>query len=170
MRWIVRLGLAALVLVGGVLLVGSRLPEEHEATMERMVPGSNDEVWNVITTVERFPEWRPGVDRVERLEDRNGLPAWREHGSGGSLTLGVVWLERPDRLVVRVADDGGAFGGSWTYDLSPADDGGTRVTITEQGSVHSPFFRFVSRYVLGHERTLRTYLDALEAHMHAQVE
>jgi uncharacterized protein YndB with AHSA1/START domain len=170
MRWILRLALVALVGVGGVLLIGGALPENHEATLERVVPGSSSEVWDVVTTVERFPEWRPGVDRVERLEDRNGLPAWREEGSGGSLTLSVVWLERPDRLVVRVADDDGAFGGSWTYDLSPADERGTRVTITEQGHVDSPLFRFVSRYVMGHERTLRRYLDALEARMHARVE
>jgi uncharacterized protein YndB with AHSA1/START domain len=165
MRWILRLALAGLAAAVVVLLIGSGLPVEHRTTLDRVVAGSSVEVWEVITGVERFPEWRPEVDRVVRLEDRNGLPAWREEGSGGALILGVVWFEPPDRLVVRVTDPDGAFGGSWTWDLSPADEGGTRVTITEEGEVYSPFFRFVSRYVIGHERTLRRYLDALEERM-----
>lgn len=165
MRWLARLALVLLVLVLAMLLIGNGLAVEHRATVERVVPGEADQVWRVITHVEAFPEWRPGVDRVVRLEDRNGLPAWRENGSGGRLTLGAVWYERPDRLVIRISDDEGAFGGSWTYDLSPAEGGGTRVTITEDGEVYSPFFRFVSRYVTGYEGTMNRYLEALDARM-----
>ncbi len=169
MKWLPRIALAAVVAVMIVLLVGSGLPVEHSATVDRVVPGGSTEVWSVITDIERFPEWRPGVDSVVRLEDRNGLPVWRESGSAGRLTLSVVWFEPPDRMVVRVSDDDSAFGGSWTWELSPAGEAGhTRVTVTEDGEVYSPLFRFVSRYVTGHERTLRRYLEALEARMGAR--
>lgn len=165
MRWVLRFALAGLVAVVAVLVIGSSLPVEHSVTREAVVQGSSVDVWQVVTDVERFPEWRPGVDRVVALDERNGLPVWREEGSAGRLTLGVVWFEPPDRLVVRVSDDDSAFGGTWTWDLSPAEDGGTRVTVTEDGEVYSPLFRFVSRYVIGHDRTLRTYLEALAEHM-----
>lgn len=33
------------------------------------------------------------------------------------------------------------------------------------GEVYSPFFRFMARFVFGYERTMRTYLDGLEARM-----
>ena len=72
--------------------------------------------------------------------------------------------EPPRRLVTRIADEDLPFGGTWTYRLEP-DGGGTRVTITEDGEVYNPVFRFVSRFVMGHDATLRTYLDDLEAHM-----
>lgn len=168
MKWLAPIALAVVLAVMVVLVVGSGLPVEHSATVERAVAGTERQVWDVITDVERFPEWRPGVAEVVRLEDRNGLPAWRESGSAGRLTLSVVWFEPPVRMVVRVTDDDSAFGGAWTYELSPADEPGrTRVTITEDGEVYSPLFRFVSRYVTGHERTLRRYLEALEGRMQA---
>lgn len=167
MRWLMRLALVLLAVVIGVLLVGSGLPVEHRATVDRVVPGTPAQVWDVLTAVEDFPRWRPEVDGVVRLEDRNGLPAWREEGPSGVLNLGAVWYEPPDRMVVRVSDEDGAFGGSWTYDLSPAESEGTRITITEVGEVYSPFFRFMARYVFGHERSMRTYLEALEARMSA---
>jgi hypothetical protein len=35
------------------------------------------------------------------------------------------------------------------------------VRITENGEVYNPLFRFVSRYVIGHNRTIDAYLRAL---------
>jgi hypothetical protein len=35
--------------------------------------------------------------------------------------------------------------------------GGTTLTVIERGDVYNPVFRFVSRYVIGHTRTLDAY-------------
>ena len=61
-----------------------------------------------------------------------------------------------------IADKGIPFGGSWDYRIAP-DGTGSRITITENGQVYNPIFRFVSRYVLGHTATLDKYLTALAA-------
>ena len=53
------------------------------------------------------------------------------------------------------------FGGTWTYRLEPTASG-TRLTITEDGEIYNPTFRFVARFVLGYEGTMTRYLDALE--------
>lgn len=42
--------------------------------------------------------------------------------------------------------------------MSPA--GGTRITITEDGKVYNPIFRFV----MGHHGTMDDYLTAVGAH------
>lgn len=39
------------------------------------------------------------------------------------------------------------------YRLVP-DGAGTRVTITENGEVYNPLFRFVSRFLMGHTSTI----------------
>ena len=65
------------------------------------------------------------------------------------------------RLVTRIADTGLPFGGQWTYELVP-DGEGTRLTITEDGEVYNPLFRFVSRFVMGHTATIERYLDDVE--------
>ncbi len=54
------------------------------------------------------------------------------------------------------------FGGTWTYVLVP-DVAGTRLTITEDGEVYNPLFRFLSRFVFSQTATIDTYLRHLEA-------
>ena len=39
-----------------------------------------------------------------------------------------------------------------------ADGGGTRLTITEDGEVYNPLFRFVSRFIMGHTSSIDRYL------------
>ena len=66
----------------------------------------------------------------------------------------------PDRLLVgRIADANLPFGGSWTYELAPRAAGQTSLTITEDGEVYNPIFRFVSRFVMGHSATINQYLS-----------
>ncbi len=43
----------------------------------------------------------------------------------------------------------------------PAPQGST-LTITEDGEVYNPIFRFMSRFVFGHEATMAAYLSAAE--------
>ena len=59
-----------------------------------------------------------------------------------------------------IADKDIPFGGTWDYRIEQ-DGTGSRITITENGEVYNPIFRFVSRFVLGHTATLDKYLTAL---------
>jgi hypothetical protein len=65
-------------------------------------------------------------------------------------------------MVTRIADPEQPFGGTWTFELAPAD-GGTRLTITERGEVYNPIFRALGRFVFGHTATIDQYLRALGA-------
>ena len=154
---------AGALLVPGVVVVGvgAALPVSHTASVSARVPASPDQVWALITEVERFPEWRPGVISVRRLADVDGRPAWQEVTTSGTLTFAVDEWHPPRRLVVRIVDEGLPFGGRWTYQVSP-DDEGSLLRITEAGEVYNPVFRFVSRFVMGHGATIRDYLAGVE--------
>jgi hypothetical protein len=67
----------------------------------------------------------------------------------------------PQRLVGRIADKSLPYGGSWTYVLEGAPEG-TRLTITENGEVYNPIFRFLSKFVFGHTKTMDDYLASLQ--------
>lgn len=41
------------------------------------------------------------------------------------------------------------------------DGSGSRLTITENGEIYNPVFRFVSRYVIGQTSTIDKYLTDL---------
>lgn len=73
----------------------------------------------------------------------------------------VVEEAPPRRMVTRVIE-GLPYGGSWTIDLAPEGEA-TRVTITENGEVYNPLFRFLSRFVFGHTATMDAYLKDLAA-------
>jgi uncharacterized protein YndB with AHSA1/START domain len=161
MRWIFIGALTIAALVALVAIVGSWLPRSHRASRERIVAASPETVWSSITEVEAFPAWRSDVRKVQRLPDGDGRRAWVEEGRSGKMTFVAERSEPPRLLVVRTADPDLPFGGTWTYEITPAG-GGSRVTITEDGEIYNPLFRFVARFILGYEGTIASYLAALE--------
>jgi uncharacterized protein YndB with AHSA1/START domain len=156
--------LAILILIVVVVIaIGAMLPVQHLASASAVLTAPPEAVWRLMTDVDGFPRWRHDVKRVERRPDRNGRPVWVEETSSGRITLAVDRAEPPRLLVLRIADPDLPFGGTWTYELSP-DRGSTVLKITENGEVYNPLFRFLSRFVFGHEGTIKAYLAALEKH------
>lgn len=133
-----------------VIAVGLSIPRRHVASRTLKSGQSPETVWKVITDYEGQPSWRKDVKKVERLPDRNGHEVWREvYEDGSPITLETAESVAPNRLVRIIADEGGPFSGRWEYDIR-ADGAGSRLTITERGEVPNPFFRFVSRFLIGH--------------------
>ncbi len=157
MRWI--LGIAFLFGLGvaGVWVLGRLLPVAHEVTVSKTIAAPVDEVWARIDDPEAWEQWRTDLEKVEIdspetivVTDGNGTIRYR--------------LERPDeRTLLTVIDQEDLpFGGRWIWLVEP-DGEATRVTITEQGEIHSPLFRFFARYVFGYDATIRSVLDQLDA-------
>ncbi|MCG2584395.1 SRPBCC family protein [Massilia sp. TS11] len=146
----------ALLLAGLVIVVGALLPCAHTTTQERLLAAPPERVWALIRAVDAYPRWRSGVkavtvDGLRFVEDsRHGQIAYR------------LQERVPGRQLCATIDDPSLpFSGSWTYVLDSVG-AQTRLRITEQGAVPNPVFRFLSRFVFSHEKTLRTYLDDLQ--------
>ena len=161
MKWV----LIAIAVLAGVValvaLIGSQLPRSHAASRQGRFAVPREAVWAAITDIDAFPAWRGDVKKVQRLPDRDGRPVWIEESRSGKITLAVERAEPPRLLVVRIADPDLPFGGTWTYEVAPAP-GGCTLTITENGEVYNPIFRFMARFVFGYEGTLVAYVTALE--------
>lgn len=147
--------LGAIVLI--VAAIGWSLPRDHHATSEATLKASPQSLYRLITDVDRFPEWRSSVKRIERVPDSAGRARFREVGSDGAILFEVETAVPNQRLVQRIADPSLPFGGSWTYELIPRGDS-TTLRITEDGEVYNPIFRFVSHFVMGHTATIDRYL------------
>jgi uncharacterized protein YndB with AHSA1/START domain len=156
--FIAALGIAAPIAI--VTAVGWLLPKGHVASRRARFRQSPEAIWEALTNFAAFPSWRPGVTTVEALPARDGHVFFREKGKFGEITMEIMEAVRPARLVGRIADGHLPFGGSWTYLISAERDA-TILTITEDGEVFNPIYRFVSRFVVGHHRTVDDYLKAL---------
>jgi uncharacterized protein YndB with AHSA1/START domain len=162
MRWVLGAVGVLVVLVATVYAVGLLLPKSHVASASARYAATPQQVWAVLTDPSAFPQWRPGLARVELLPDVNGQRGWREYGSDEPVSYRVVESDAPRRLVARIADENLPYGGTWTYDVAPAGSG-TRLTITERGEIYNPVFRFVARFIIGYTGTMTAVLRALGA-------
>src|SRR5690349_1499187 len=160
LKWILLpLGtLIALIVI--VMVVGWFLPKTHVASRSVVYHDPPAVVFDAISDVGAGAAWRPGVTRVEMLPPVDGRVRFREVGRSGGILMEVDRMTRPTMMVTRIADPSQPFGGTWTFDLAPADQG-TRLTITERGEVYNVIFRAVGRFVIGHTASIDAYLKAL---------
>ncbi len=139
---------------------GSTLPVEHSATGSALIAAPPAAVYSIVTTAERASEWRPGVTHVTSLGTQSGRFRWTEDGEWGPITFEVLDFEASRRFVTMVVDHPD-FGGTWTWTFEPAE-GGTRVTIVENGEVYDPLFRVFTHH--GNAAgTIEAVLTALQA-------
>jgi uncharacterized protein YndB with AHSA1/START domain len=94
--------LAAILVI--VLIIGWSLPVEHHATREATFKSSPQSLYQLITDVDRYTEWRSSVKRIENLPDSAGKKRFRETGSDGSIVYEIDSAIRDRRLVTRIAD------------------------------------------------------------------
>ncbi|MFC8451049.1 SRPBCC domain-containing protein [Kitasatospora sp. NPDC057223] len=163
-RWpLTAVGVMA-VSAAAVFALGRCLPLEHRARRSVELHRPPEAVWDAITDIDRYPLWRPGLTRVERLPDEGGRICWREYEQHGDIAYKLVDATAPLRLVTMIADPRLPFGGTWTYELTPWP-GGCTLTVVERGEIRNPFYRFVSRYLLGYTASLERYLGALAGYL-----
>jgi uncharacterized protein YndB with AHSA1/START domain len=162
MKWVIGLGGGLVGLIAIVVGIGLLLPETHRASESARYRVSPDRLWEIITDFRAYSTWRSGVRAVERLPDMDGHPVWKEtdsHGEG--IPYETVESVPGKRLVRRIADPNLQFGGTWEFGLEATPDG-TILTITEDGEVYNPVFRFVARFIIGHTKTIHGYLNDLQ--------
>lgn len=161
MKWLV----FVLAVVVGVpllmILVGMTLPRDHVAGVSIVLRQPAESVWTVVRDFGAVPQWWPAVRSTERVTAPDGRERWRQISGSGAMTILIEEEAAPHRLVSHIESPPGApFGGAWIYEIAPEGDG-SRVTVTERGWVANPLFRFLSRFVFGHYRTLESYARAL---------
>ncbi len=154
MKWII---FAVVMVPIAVVLIGYALPKEHVASRKVVLRASPEDVFALIAGAS---DWR---GMKYELLSKSPLK-WRETDkSGDTITYERVETVPSKKIVNRIADPKLPFGGSWIYEVTP-EGTGTSFTITENGEVYNPLFRFVSRFILGHTATIEKYQRDVAAH------
>jgi hypothetical protein len=156
---ILLIGVAGFVLLAiSVVVIGSLLPKQHVVSRSASYRVPPERLFSLIAGPQ---DWRPDILHCEALPAVDGREWTRETTRNGE-TITYELLDRvaPRSVKRRIATENLPYSGTWTYSLE-ANDGITIVRITEDGQVYNPVFRFVSRFILGHTRTMDAYLSAL---------
>ena len=163
MRWIIFTvaGLALVVLL--VVVIGTLLPKAHSVSRTVRIALPPDALYTVLADVGQYQSWRHEVKTLQRLPDKNGMPAWIEVAGGMKIPMRFERMERPSLLVARIDTDELPFSGSWTYRIVAAGSSAADLTVTEDGEVRNPIFRFMSRFVFGQYATMDAFLKNLQA-------
>lgn len=162
LKWILTVGLGVVGLVAGVAIIGWMMPREHVASSAAVIQQPPERVWEAVRDLAAAESWWPDVERSERVDDERGREVYRHvQKSGYAMSLVVAEANPPSMLVTEIdATANAPFGGTWTYRIEPTDRG-SRVTITEDGWIANPFFRFMANLVFGMHGTMDSYLEAL---------
>jgi hypothetical protein len=124
-KWMLIVVGALVLLIAIVAAIGATLPRNHVASRTLRIRRSPDEIWAAVTQAMR----------------------------ASSVPVDIVENDPPRRLVTKVKETEKMFGGTWTVTAAAGEPGST-LTIVEDGWVANPIFRFMSRYVIGHHRTM----------------
>ena len=164
---VVALVVALVLLVGIMALIGSRLPKNHVASRSIFLRKSQQDVYAVIRDFASMSKWRSDVRQVNVEGPPDGPVYFREDSKHGTVNYELIEDVPNQRMVTKIRDTDLGYGGQWTYTLA-ADNGGTRVTIREDGEVSNVLFRFMSRYIFGQTSTIDSYLTSLAKHFGEQ--
>ena len=164
MRTLSRILLSLILLVAAVIAIayidGLTLPVNHTTTVTGTVAASPAKVFALITNVTAAPTWRHAVKSVTVLPPDNGRDHWTENlDHGQTMTFLATRTEPPMRRDVLLDLPTPAYGGTWTYLLTPGPTPDTTtLTITETGFIHPPLYRFLMHHVIGLTYNLNQYL------------
>jgi uncharacterized protein YndB with AHSA1/START domain len=144
-----------------ILVAGSFMPRSHTVSRGVDLRQSQQAVWEAITDFANVANWHPEVVQVERLDDKNGHPVWKETYKGNySIVLETTEEVKMKKLVRTIADVSGPFSGRWELEIE-ATETGSHLRITEYGEIPNPFFRFMARLFMNPALYMEMYLKAL---------
>lgn len=163
MKFLKRLLILAVLVVGGLWLYGRSLPREHVASSTVTLVAPADSVYKLLRNFSAHPAWWSDVKSSTRIQGRS-KETWEEDmGPAGTIQMEISREVVGRQFVATILNETQQdWGGEWTYDIVTTG-AGTEVTITETGWVESPLFR-VGAKLMGKYRTIDGLLRSLADH------
>jgi hypothetical protein len=138
--------------------IGAMLPRAHHASRQARFQQPPAAIYGVLIGP---PDWRRGLKAWGPLPAKGGRTQWWEQDiHGQKIVFELVESQPPARRVVRIADQGLPWSGTWTFEIAPAGDGAL-VRISEDGEIYNVIFRFMARFFFGYTASIDGYLRDL---------
>jgi hypothetical protein len=149
----------------GMWAYGKSVPEAHTASGSEIIKADIDDVFAMQADVQKHPEWHNVVAEVQDYkEDEDGTATWLAVWKDGNNRFRMKRTAQVENQLIRVeiADEAEFFSGSWTFNFEEVE-GGTKVTITEDGRIPNAFFRGMYTLTSEPDQTLKEHLKHWKA-------
>jgi hypothetical protein len=142
------------LVIAAIFSIGALLPKEHRAHADLVVALKPEHVWKLVNDPEQATKWRSDIVKSEKV---SSIVICETDKRGKKMLLETTCSNPPYCLVRRIAESGLPFGGQWMITIEPEKEQ-SRVRIVEDGFVNPVLFRFISRFLIGYDRTIRNFL------------
>src|SRR5689334_12755941 len=96
------------------------------------IAAAPETIWAILTDAPRYPEWDPGVDRIEgRIAAGEKVTAYTKLSPGRAFPAKVSEFEPGRKMVWSGGMPLGLFKGVRTFTLTPRGDGTTAFELRE---------------------------------------
>ncbi len=153
--------------VAGLYVYGRSIPEEHMASANLEVKRWPLACYDTVADAQNLPKWSSQVKEIRDFKKDGNKITYTQvvkspFGDSELITTQTNGF-RPNEITIEVRESKDAFSGKWTLKFKETADGkGTKVTLTEIGTVSNPFFRAIGSFTMNPEDTLKQYLEDLK--------
>lgn len=99
------------------------------------IEASPESIWEILTDAPRYPEWDPGVERIEgRIAPGEKITAFNKLSPGRAFPVKVTEFEPGRKMTWTGGMPLGLFKGERTFTLTPQDNGSVEFTVQEEFS------------------------------------
>ena len=153
-----------LSLTAGIYAYGLSHDAEHTATGSEVVNAPLAQVFAMQADPREVAKWKEQVAEVRDYKDLGGgLASWREvWKDDNQFDFVITHYEHNKLLRIQITDVNEVFYGNWTISFEEAE-GGTRITITEKGTIPNAFVRGAFHLSTSTDATLKDHLKQLKA-------
>jgi len=154
-------GLALIVIVAlsGGWVYARKLPADLYSSDSIEVSLPPDSVWNALSQVEQYPEWRPGVRSVSAA---SGEDSWSEvWDNGDTLAFRQIRAIIPDTLQIALTPGHRPYQSDWTWVILPLASGKTEIRLHNHLHLATPFYKLTANLLPRQKQGLHQTLQAL---------
>ncbi len=104
--------------------------KEFSATI--LIEASPETIWAILTDAPAYPEWDPGVDRIEgTIAANEKITAYTKLSPGRAFPVKVTEFVPGKKMVWSGGMPLGLFKGERTFTLNPRENGSIKFTVHE---------------------------------------
>lgn len=136
-------------------------------TASTNIKASPDTIWTIITDAPHYPDWDPGVIRIEgTIAPNEKITAYSKISPDRAFPVKVVEFVPGQKMVWSSGMPLGLFKGERTFSLTPQDDGSTDFVLREEFTgLLAPL---ITKSIPDLTQTFEEFVAGLKSHAEAQ--